>query len=171
MVRPGTGHLRHVLKFLHTIGAIGMMGSMACLLVLLGVTPRLTGDPAALAGYALMRRAMGAIATWIFFPSLGLTLGAGLLAIAFNRGFHNAGWAWLKLATGLVIFEGAFVSVLGPFQQEAERSARAVAGQVDPSTLGASLGTERGTLWVVLAVSMANVVLGVWRPRIGRRLD
>ena len=113
------------------MGAIGLMGSMASLLVMLSLAP----PPSSLAGYALMRGAMGAVATWIFFPSLGLTLVAGLLAIGLNRGFHNVGWAWLKLATGILIFEGGFVSVLGPMQREAEESAGALAGQVDPATL------------------------------------
>ena len=144
------------------MGAIGLMGAMASLLVMLSFAP----PPTALREYALLRAAMGAVATWIFFPSLGLTLIAGLLAIALNRGFHGAGWAWLKAATGILIFEGGFVAVLGPMQREAERSALALAGKVDPGTLAASLGPERNTLWVLLAVSVANVVLGVWRPRL-----
>ncbi len=85
--------------------------------------------PASLSEYALLRGAMGTIATWVFFPSLAVTLIAGLLAIAFHRGFHNAGWAWLKAATGILIFEGGFVGVIGPMQREAERSAKALAGQ------------------------------------------
>jgi hypothetical protein len=39
-------------------------------------------------------------------PSLALTLIAGLLAIAVNRAFHNAGWAWAKLATGIKVWGG-----------------------------------------------------------------
>ena len=159
--------MRRFLKFLHTIGAIGLMGAMASLIVLMTVAP----PPTSLAGYALMRGAMAAIATWIFFPSLALTLIAGLLAIAINRGYHNAGWAWAKLATGVLIFEGGFVYVLGPIQEEAKRSASAVAGQMDPATLSGSYGAERGTLWVLLAVAMANVVLGIWRPRLTRIPD
>ena len=106
---------------------------MASLLVLLSVAPA----PTALAGYASIRGAMGEIATWIFLPSLALTLVAGLLAIAFNRAYHNAGWALAKLATGVLIFESGFVGVLGPIQDEAERSAGALAGRVDPATLAA----------------------------------
>ncbi len=146
------------------MGAIGLMGAMASLLVLLSLAP----PPTSLAGYAVIRGAMGAIATWIFFPSLGLTLIAGLLAIGLNRGYHNAGWAWAKAATGILIFESGFVGVLGPMQQEADQSARALAGQVDPATLAGSLGPERNTLWVLLAVATANVVLGIWRPRLTR---
>ena len=156
--------MRRLLKFLHTMGAIGLTGSMACLIVLMSVSP----PPSSLAEYAMMRGAMAAIAKWILFPSLGLTLIAGLLAFAANRAFHNAGWAWAKLATGISIFEGGLVSVQGPLQAEAERSARAVAGEVDPATLAASFGSEQFALCVLLAVATANVLLGVWRPRLSR---
>lgn len=156
--------MRHLLKFLHTLGAIGLIGAMAALLVLSRMAP----PPAALEGYALIRGAMGVIATWIFFPSLGVTLIAGLLAIAYSRAYQNAGWAWLKAASGILVFESGFVGVLGPIQQEAEQSALALAGSADPATLGASLHGEQGVLWVLLAVAIANVVLGVWRPRLTR---
>jgi hypothetical protein len=159
--------MRRLLKFLHTVGAIGLMGSMASLLVLMHVAP----PPSSLSGYALIRGAMGEIATWIFFPSLALTLIAGLLAIAANRVYQNAGWAWVKAATGILVFEGGFVYVLGPLQAEAERSASALAGRLDPTTLTGTYGAERGTLWLLLAVATANVVLGIWRPRLTRIPD
>lgn len=159
--------MRRLLKFLHTMGAVGLMGAMACLLVMLSVVPA----PTSLAGYALIRGAMGAVATWIFLPSLALTLVAGLLAIGLNRAYHNAGWALAKLATGILVFESGFVGVLGPMQDEAERSAGALAGQIDPATLGGSLSAERNTLWVLLAVATVNVVLGIWRPRFTRLPD
>ncbi len=143
------------------------MGAMACLLVLLGFTP----EPTSLPEYALMRAAMGGIATWIFLPSLGLTLVAGLLAMGINRAYQNAGWAWAKLASGILVFEWGFAAIQGPMQQEAELSARALAHQVDPNVLAASLGAERNSLWVMLAVATANVILGVWRPRLTRLPD
>jgi hypothetical protein len=149
------------------MGAIGLMGSIACLLVLMSVAP----PPASMAGYALMHGAMAAIATWIFFPSLALALMSGLLAIAVTPGYHNAGWAWAKLATGILIFEGGLVETLGPIQEEAKRSSAALAGQLDPATLTGAYGAERSTLWVLLAVATANVVLGIWRPRLTRLAD
>ena len=155
------------MKFLHTMGAIGLMGAMACLLVLLSFTP----TPSSLPEYALMRAAMAGIAQWVFLPSLALTLIAGLLAIAMNRAYHSAGWAWAKLATGILIFEWGFTAVLGAMQQEAELGARAVAGEVSIATLAESLDAERGSLWVLLAVGAANIVLGVWRPRLTRLPD
>ena len=149
------------------MGAVGLLGAMASLLVLLSVAPPKTS----LAGYAAVRGAMGAICTWLFLPSLGLSLIAGLLAIAFNRALHNAGWAWLKLISGVLLFEGGLQGIQGPMQDEAERSAAALAGHAGTATLAASLGTERATLWVLFAVATANVVLGVWRPRLLRLPD
>ncbi len=149
------------------MGAVGLLGAMASLLVLLGASPPKT----ALAGYAAVRGAMAAISTWIFLPSLGLSLMAGLLAIVANRAFHSAGWAWLKLVSGVLLFEGGLQSIQGPMRDEAERSAAALAGHVDPATLATSLGTERAALWVLLAVATANVVLGIWRPRLLRLPD
>ena len=140
------------------------MGAMASLLVLMSVAP----PPTSLAGYALMRGAMGAIATWIFLPALALTLVAGLLAIALNQGYHDAGWAWVKLATGVLVFESG-LGVQGSMRQEAGRSAGALAGQVDPAALAGTFEAERNTLWVLLAVATVNVVLGIWRPRFTRR--
>jgi len=159
--------MRRLMKFLHTIGAIGLMGAMACLIVLLGFVDK----PTSLSEYALISAAAGAIATWIFLPSLALTLIAGLLAIALNRSYHSAGWAWAKLATGVLIFEWGFTAILGPLQEEAELSARAVAGDVDPATLATSLSNEQNSLWVLLAVATTNVLLGVWRPRLTRLPD
>src|SRR5215471_3081075 len=154
--------MRRLLKFLHTIGAIGLMGAMACLIVLLGFVPK----PTSLPEYAMMTAAIGGVVTWIFFPSLALTLIAGLLAIAANRAYHNAGWAWAKLATGILIFEWGFTAILGPLQEEAELTARVLAGEADAGALSLSLAAERNSLWVLLAVSAANVVLGIWRPRL-----
>ena len=111
------------MKFMHTLGAIGQIGAMACLIVLLSYAPA----PTSQSEYALMRGAMGGIATWIFLPSLALVLISGLLAMALNRAYQNAGWAWAKLLTGILIFEWGFAAIQGPMQQEAELSARALA--------------------------------------------
>jgi hypothetical protein len=155
------------MKFMHVMGAIGLMGAMACLLVLLSFTP----SPASLSEYALMRAAMGGIATWIFLPSLGLTLVAGLLAIGFNRAYQNAGWAWAKLLSGVLVFEWGFAAIQGPMQQEAELSAHALAHEADTATLAASLDPEWKSLWVMLAIATVNVILGIWRPRLTRLPD
>jgi uncharacterized membrane protein len=155
--------MRQFIKFLHTLGAIGMMGAMACLLVLLAFLP----PPSQLNETAAMRGAMGAIASWIFLPSLALTLVAGLLAMAANRFYQNAGWAWVKLATGVLVFEGGFAGVVGPMQDEAARSAQALAGAADAAAQAP--GAETNTIVVLMAIALVNVMLGVWRPRLMRR--
>ena len=50
--------------------------------------------------------------------------------------------AWAKALSGILLFESGFVGVLGPMQREAERSAAALVGKADPSTLAASLAAE-----------------------------
>jgi hypothetical protein len=157
--------MQRLMKFMHTMGAIGMMGAMACLLVLLAYLP----EPAALAEYALLRAVMNGIAQYVFLPSLAITVFAGLIAMALNRGYQNAGWALVKLATGVLIFEGALMAVQGPLQNEAELSARALAGEIDASQLGTTRGPEWNSLWVMMGIATVNVVLGVWRPRFARR--
>jgi hypothetical protein len=146
------------------MGAVGFMGSLACLLVLENLAP----PPSSLAGYALTRSAMASITTWVYFPSFLLMMIPGLLSIAVTPAFHNAGWVWMKAATGILLFE-AGLHVLAPIQEEARLSAEALAGRlVDLTTLtGASEG-EANNMWVLLVVSTANIVLGVWRPRFTR---
>ena len=144
------------------MGAAGLLGAMAALLILSSAAP----PAASPAGYAAVRSAMGTVSTWLFLPSLGLSIMAGLLAVAFNRAFHNAGWAWAKLVSGVLLFEGGLQGIQGPIQNEAERSAAVLAGHADAASLAVSLGAERGTLWVLFAVAVANVVLGIWRPKL-----
>ena len=40
--------------------------------------------------------------------------------------------------------------------------------KLDPAALTGSYGAEQSSMWALLLVSTANVVLGVWRPRITR---
>ena len=94
-----------------------------------------------------------------------------MLAIGVTRAYHNAGWAWVKLASGILVFEWGFVAIQGPMQQEAELSARALAHEVGPDTLAASLSAEWSSLWIMLAVATANVIFGIWRPRLTRLPD
>jgi hypothetical protein len=94
-----------------------------------------------------------------------------LLAIGVNRAYHSAGWAWAKLASGVIVFEWGFTAIMGPMQQEAELSAQALAHEVDPANLAASLGPEWKSLWLMLVIATVNVILGVWRPRLTRLPD
>jgi hypothetical protein len=157
--------MRRLLKFLHTMGAIGMMGAMAAMLVILSFTPAPAGS---VNHYALMRITLGGVAEWLLLPSMTLVLLSGIGSMAITPAFHGAGWVMLKLVSGLLIFKGILLSIQGSAQKEAALSAGALAGDVDPVLLGGDLGSEWGALWVVMVIATANVVLGVWRPRLSR---
>ncbi len=139
-----------------------MMGAMASLLAVMSLAPA----PGSLAVQAAVTGAMANIATWVFMPSLALTLMSGLLAMGATPGYHDAGWVWAKAATGLLMFEGGLAYVLGPVQSVAKDAASALAGQLDPAAVARLPGAERTTLWLLLVVALANVALGVWRPKL-----
>ncbi len=153
--------MRRFLKFLHTMGAIGLMGAMSALIILVILSP----EPTELEKYSMYREIMGKVAEWLLLPSLGLVLLSGMWSMALTSAYINAGWVWLKLATGILVFKGVLISIQGPAEQEAELSAKALAGNLDPTLLGQRLSEEWIVLWVMMVVAVANVVLGIWRPK------
>jgi hypothetical protein len=86
---------------------------------------------------------------------------SGLIALAATRAYLDAGWAWLKALLGLSVFEATLL-VVGSSSRQAEFAAAAA----DPGLLDALLRSERNTLWLLILLSIANVVLAVWRPRL-----
>ena len=158
-------NLRRLIKLGHEVGSAGFAGALVAQIVLLSLTPA----PTELLAYATLRGAIAAVGTWVLFPSLFLVIFSGGLAIMVNRAFHNAGWAWLKFATGISVFEGTLVAIHGPARRAAEEAALALAGEIEVTELSASAG-EGAALWVVLAIALINFWLGVWRPRFSRRV-
>ena len=158
--------MRKFYKFAHTIGAIGLMGGMLCLLVVLYSLPQTTADPQ---GFLRSTDVADSIARIILLPSLGVTLVSGLLAIGANPALHSAGWAWFKLATGILLFEGGLVTVQGPIQRAAIVTEDVVNAGGDLATLAGVYGSAKGSIIVLIGVAVINVVLGVWRPKFGRR--
>jgi hypothetical protein len=157
--------MKKALKFLHSLGGIGVIGALAANIILLTVTP----EPSSLEEYVVMRRAIGAVAQWLLLPSLGVVIVSGLFSMAVHKPFQNAGWAYMKLGLGVIMFEGTLLSVQGPAERAAIASQRALAGEVDPATLAGLVQGEWGSLWVILGVALANVALAIWRPRFSRR--
>ena len=155
--------MRRLLKILHELSAAGVIGAFVCSLVLIMSTSR-----DSLVAYAASRQAIAAISRWVLVPSLAVVLISGLLALAANRNYANAGWAWVKALLGVSMFEGTLVTVAASARHAAELSQLAVSGAADASQLAEVLRTEWGGLWLLLAVSLGNVVLGVWRPRLSR---
>jgi len=153
--------LRVIIKVLHEIGAVGVLGSFACCIVLLMSAPR-----HAPAGFAAACQGIAAIAHWLLVPALALTVISGLLAIAATGAYIDAGWAWIKALLGLSMFEGTLLTVASSARHAAELSAMAASGHPDAAQLDQMLRTEWGGLWVLLALSVLNIVLAVWRPRL-----
>jgi hypothetical protein len=152
----GAAWWRRTLKALHEIAAIGGAGGLAACLVI-----GATANAASPADFAAARQAIAAIARYLLLPSLAVVLVTGLLAIAATRAFHDAGWAWVKALLGLSVFEATLVTI-----GASTRQAELAAAGADPSLLASLLHSERNTLWLLLGLSVANVVLAVWRPRL-----
>lgn len=152
------------LKLLHELGAIGVMGAMACCLILLATAPT-----DSLAGYSAVRNGIHAITRWLLVPSLAIVLISGLLSIAATRAYMDAGWAWIKALLGIAMFEGTLLTIQASSRKAAEIAAAAVqSGVTDSAALAPLLRTEWAGLWTMLALSFANILLAVWRPRINR---
>jgi len=155
---------RKSIKILHTAGAVGLTGALVSHLILLSILP----EPEALAEYAAVRQGIAAIAQWMLFPSLVLVLVSGMLSLAASKVYLNAGWAWVKALLGVSVFEGSLIAIQGPAKQAAERATQAVVDGV-PVSVESTVHSETGAIWVILLVAVANIVLGVWRPRFERR--
>src|SRR5262245_21079735 len=116
--------MKRSLKFAHELGTVGYMGAVLTHMLLSYRAEGLAADE-----YATMRRAIATIAQYLLVPSLLLVLLSGLVAMALHRGFHNAGWAWAKLATTAVILEGTLLAVSAPAQTGAEVATELAAGE------------------------------------------
>lgn len=157
-------NLRRFTKFAHELGSTGFTGALAVHMVLLTLDP----GPEQLEIHAVIRQAIAGIGDWLLFPSLGVVLFSGLLAIGINRAFHDVGWVWLKLLFGISVFEGTLVAVHGPAQRAADKAVAALAGELDVARL-ATEHNEWMALWVMMSIAVLNIWLGVYRPRFMKR--
>lgn len=148
--------LRLGAKALHDIASIAFGGAMAACLVI-----NLVANRASAVEFAAARHAFAAIAQYVLVPSMAVVVVSGLIALAATRGYHSAGWAWLKALLGLSVFEATLL-VVGSGRKQAELAAAAT----DPALLDALLRSERNTLWLLIGLSVVNVLLAVWRPRL-----
>lgn len=156
--------MRQTLKFLHELGAAGLLGTLAAYFVLVAFVP-----VHGVSDYAVVRACISALSKWLLMPSLAIVLISGLLAIAAHRPFMEARWVWVKALLGLSMFEGTLVAVAANAQRGADLSARALAGSVDPALMAELAHSERIGLSTITILALANVVLAVWRPRLRRR--
>ena len=157
--------MRRVLKFLHNLGAVGMIGGLAAFMLVVATTP----DDVSLETYAAIRTNLAAVSRYLILPSLGLVMLSGILSMAVNFHFQNAGWVWLKAGAGILIFEAMLANVDGPARSAAIAAGQALAGEIDRADLALRVRDAWGAWWTLLTLAVANVVLAVWRPRFERR--
>lgn len=155
--------MKRFLKILHTTGAIGLMGGYAAYLVLVASAPDTPAE------YAAVRRGIEFVCRWMLLPSLPLVLVSGMLALAAHPPFIYQTWVWVKAVSGLSVFEATLLTMSAHAKDAADFAALAAAGKGDPEALAEAVRGEWGTLWVLMALGVFNVVIGVWRPPFRRK--
>ncbi len=119
--------------------------------------------------YADLRAVIEAICNFVLVPSLAVCLVTGLLSMAVHRPFQEKRWAWVKALLGIGMFE----ATLGITQSKAHTALvlaqKIAAGEAEQAALATAIHSEWTALWAIMGISLANVVLGVWRPRLKPR--
>lgn len=155
---------RKALKFLHTLASAGIVGALLAYGIVLLYAPQATAQQ-----YADVRQIVSQLSNYLLLPSMGIALVTGLLSMAVHRPFQELRWVWVKALLGLLLFESTFAIVQSKATTAAALSAKIAAGEAEQSALATALSTEWTSLGAILTLSVANFVLGVWRPRLGRR--
>jgi hypothetical protein len=156
--------MRKTLKFLHTLAACGTVGALLSYGIILLQVPV---DP--IGPYVEARRSIEALCRFLLLPSLVLALPSGLLSFAFHWPFHSLKWVWLKAVLGLSLFEGTLLTIQATATERAEVAAKVAAREATAETLQAALVNEWLGWATILALVVAQIALGVWRPRLSWR--
>jgi hypothetical protein len=144
-----------IIKILHTLGSLGLMGGVAACLVLRHSAPAYGGE-----GYQLVREQLNALFSVLIVPSMGVTIFSGFASMIIYKPYWNALWAWAKAGSGVIVLQYAFRMKWNALELSAPLD------PTDPLDVPRALANEYSGFWVLLIVSALNVVVGVWRPRI-----
>lgn len=156
--------MRQTLKFLHSVASCGIIGALLCYMLLLVKAPRET--PVQIAE---QRQFIEVLCSLLLVPSMALALFTGLVAMAVHRPFQEKRWAWVKALLGIGMFESTLAITQSKAHYAAEITRKIATGEVPADALGNSLHSEWTTLLAIMALSLGNVALGVWRPRLKAR--
>ena len=158
-----TGNLmRKLLKFGHSMTAITFLGSVVVLWVFHHYLP---APEEALGIYVAERQVMERIASLVLMPSLMLSLLFGIASLTMVKSFHGAPWAWGKLFTTVLMLEGSLMGIQSPIKKEAALAVSALSDKSVIAGLALNAEAEQLSLLLIGFVAIANVALGVWRPR------
>ncbi len=156
--------MRRLLKFFHTLAACGLIGALLSYMIVLTYARHDTAST-----YADMRQTISALCSYLLLPSLGIALITGLLSMAVHKPFQEMRWAWVKALLGLSMFESTLAIIQSKANHAAKISAKIAAGEADANALGNALHAEWITLGAIMVLSIANIVLGIWRPALVKR--
>lgn len=156
--------MRKTMKFFHTLASAGLIGALSGYMIVLLYAPQTTA-----ADYADVRTTIAALSNYLLLPSLFVALVTGLLAMAVHTPFQEQRWVWVKALLGLSMFEATLAIIQSKANYAASVSAKIASGEAGPDALQSALSTEWSSLAAIMALSIANVVLGVWRPRLAKR--
>ena len=158
--------MRKALKFFHTLASCGLIGALVCYMIVLVKAPHGT-----VSTYADMRQTISALCNYLLLPSLGIALVTGLLSMAVHRPFQDMRWAWVKALLGLSMFESTLAIIQAKANYAATVSTKIAAGEAMAAELATALSSEWNSLMAIMALSIANIVLGIWRPPLKNRLS
>jgi hypothetical protein len=116
-----------------------------------------------------MRQTIAAVCQYMIMPALGIALVTGLLAMAVHRPFQELRWVWVKALLGISMFEATLAIIQAKGADAARISAKIAAGEPLQQDLALTISSEWTTLGAIMAISLANYVLGVWRPSLAMR--
>lgn len=156
--------MRQLMKFMHTVSSAGIVGGLIAYALILLYAPQASAQD-----YANMRQTISAVCQYMIMPALGISLVTGLLAMAVHRPFQELRWVWVKALLGISMFEATLAIIQIKGADAARISAKIAAGEPLQPDLAATIASEWTTLFAILAISMANYVLGVWRPSLAMR--
>lgn len=157
--------MRLAIKFLHTLASCGLIGAllgyMFVLVYMVQDTP---------AAYADMRRMISLISSYVLLPSLGIALVTGIVSMVVHKAFLDTRWAWLKAVFGLSMFEATLAIVQAKANAAAQEADKIRDGGGEAGLLAEIIANEWLALGIIMALSIAQIALGVWRPRFARRV-
>jgi uncharacterized membrane protein len=151
--------MRRLLKFLHSLASCGLIGALVAYALVLVLAPQETPQ-----AYAAMRLTLSALASYLLLPSMAVALVSGLIAMAVHYPFAQTRWAWLKALLGLGVFEATLGFIQSKAVAAAEAALEAASGKGQPGAIEAVIANEWLSLGALVALSVSQVALGVWRP-------
>ena len=158
--------MKHLLKWLHLVTAIGFVGALAVTLLL-----SVTADDSTVSAFAATRRAIATIAETIGLPSLVLLVLSGMLLTMRQPALIEARWVWAKALLGILVGGISLLVVQPAVTRAAALAQMALEGSPALGPLTAALRAERIGVGISLLLSLAAIALAVWRPQFGRRRE